>query len=51
VAGTRVIVADQRDGKPLSAQQGPIRLVVTSDKRPARSVRMVERLHVVELRK
>lgn len=51
VGGARVIVADQRDGKPLSAQQGPIRLVVSSDKRPARSVRMVERLHVVQLRK
>jgi DMSO/TMAO reductase YedYZ molybdopterin-dependent catalytic subunit len=51
VGGTRAIVADQRDGKPLSAQQGPIRLVVSSDKRPARSVRMVERLHVVQLRK
>jgi DMSO/TMAO reductase YedYZ molybdopterin-dependent catalytic subunit len=51
VAGARVIAADRRDGKPLSAQQGPIRLVVTSDKRPARSVRMLERLHIVELRK
>ena len=51
LAGTHVIVADRRDGKPLSAQQGPIRLVVTSDKRPARSVRMVERLHIVQLRK
>jgi len=51
IAGTGVIVADRRDGQPLSAQQGPIRLVVTSDKRPARSVRMVERLHVVRLRK
>jgi DMSO/TMAO reductase YedYZ molybdopterin-dependent catalytic subunit len=51
VGGTTVIVADRRDGKPLSAQQGPIRLVVSSDKRPARSVRMVDRLHVVELRK
>lgn len=51
VGGTRVIVADQIDGKPLSAQQGPIRLVVSSDKRPARSVRMVERLRVVQLRK
>lgn len=48
---THAIVADQRDGKPLSEQQGPIRLVVSSDKRPARSVRMVERLHVVRLRK
>jgi len=49
LAGTRVMVADRRDGQPLSAQQGPIRLVVTSDKRPARSVRMVERLRVVRL--
>jgi DMSO/TMAO reductase YedYZ molybdopterin-dependent catalytic subunit len=51
LGGTRVIVADRRDGKPLAAQQGPIRLVVASDKRPARSVRMVERLHVVQVRK
>jgi DMSO/TMAO reductase YedYZ molybdopterin-dependent catalytic subunit len=51
VGGASVIVADKRDGKELSAQQGPIRLVVSSDKRPARSVRMVERLHVVQLRK
>ena len=51
VGGTSAIVADRRDGQPLSAQQGPIRLVVTTDKRPARSVRMVERLHVVVLRK
>ena len=51
VGGASVIVADKRDGKELSAQQGPIRLVVSSDKRPARSVRMVEKLHVVALRK
>jgi len=51
LAGARVIVADRRDGRPLPAQQGPIRLVVTTDKRPARSVRMVEKLHVVRLRK
>jgi hypothetical protein len=37
VGGARVIVADQRDGKPMPAQQGPIR--------------PVERLHVVQLRK
>ena len=50
VGGTRVTVADRREGQPLS-QQGPIRLVVSTDKRPARSVRMLERLHVVQLRK
>jgi hypothetical protein len=33
-----VLVADAMDGKPLGAA-GPFRLVVTEDKRPARSVR------------
>lgn len=34
-----VIVADAMDGKPLDAHNGPFKLVVTEDKRPARSVR------------
>jgi hypothetical protein len=34
-----VIVADTMDGKPLDAHSGPLKLVVTEDKRPARSVR------------
>jgi DMSO/TMAO reductase YedYZ molybdopterin-dependent catalytic subunit len=51
VGSTRVIVADRSDGKPLTERQGPIRLVVTSDQRPARSVRMLEKIHVVQLRK
>ena len=34
-----VIVADQMDGKPLDAKSGPFKLVVSEDKRPARSVR------------
>jgi hypothetical protein len=33
-----VIVADTLDGKPLDAKEGPFKLVVTEDKRPARSV-------------
>jgi hypothetical protein len=33
-----VIVADAMDGKPLDAKNGPFKLVVTEDKRPARSV-------------
>jgi hypothetical protein len=33
-----VLVADTQDGKPLDAKTGPFRLVVTEDKRPARSV-------------
>ena len=34
-----VVVADTMDGKPLEAHTGPFKLVVTEDKRPARSVR------------
>ncbi len=34
-----VIVADAMDGKPLDAHNAPFKLVVTEDKRPARSVR------------
>jgi hypothetical protein len=34
-----VIVADAMDGKPLDPHNGPLKLVVTEDKRPARSVR------------
>jgi len=34
-----VIVADTMNGKPLDAKNGPFKLVVTEDKRPARSVR------------
>jgi hypothetical protein len=34
-----VLVADSMSGKPLDTKTGPFRLVVTDDKRPARSVR------------
>ena len=34
-----VVVADTMDGKPLDAHTGPFKLVVTEDRRPARSVR------------
>ena len=33
-----VIIADTMDGKPIGDKDGPLRLVVTEDKRPARSV-------------
>jgi hypothetical protein len=34
-----VVVADTMNGQPLDAHNGPLKLVVTEDKRPARSVR------------
>jgi hypothetical protein len=42
-----VLVADAMNGKPLDARSGPFKLVVTEDKRPARSVR---NLTAVELK-
>jgi hypothetical protein len=41
-----VIVADTMDGKPLDARTGPMRLVATEDKRPARGVRNLVSLEV-----
>ncbi len=46
-----VIVADTVDGKPLFAYQGPLRIVAPKDARAARSVRMLQRLDVVRLKK
>jgi DMSO/TMAO reductase YedYZ molybdopterin-dependent catalytic subunit len=51
LGGTRIIVADKRDGKPLFEYQGPVRLVIPADKEGARSVRMLEKLEVIKLRK
>jgi DMSO/TMAO reductase YedYZ molybdopterin-dependent catalytic subunit len=41
-----VIIADTIDGAPLGPNQGPLKLVVPHDKRPARWVRMVKSLTV-----
>lgn len=41
-----VLVADRRDGQPLSAAEGKLRLVVPDEKRYARWVRQVIRLSI-----
>jgi DMSO/TMAO reductase YedYZ molybdopterin-dependent catalytic subunit len=46
-----IIVADSADGKPLLENQGPLRIVAPHEKRGARSVRMVQKLEIVRLRK
>ena len=51
LGGARVIVADKHDGKALFGYQGPLRLVVATDKAPARSIRMLEKLEIVKLRR
>jgi DMSO/TMAO reductase YedYZ molybdopterin-dependent catalytic subunit len=46
-----LLVADTTNGKPLSGPQGRFRLVVPKDKPAARSIRMLTKLEVVQLRK
>jgi DMSO/TMAO reductase YedYZ molybdopterin-dependent catalytic subunit len=46
-----ILLADTANGKPLFGAQGRFRLVVPKDKPGARSVRMLSRLEVVQLRK
>jgi DMSO/TMAO reductase YedYZ molybdopterin-dependent catalytic subunit len=43
-----VLLVDRQDGHPLSRKDGPLRLVVEGDKRPARWVREVETIEVVD---
>lgn len=45
----RMILADHADGAPLTAQDGPFKLVVEGDLRPARSARMVSKITVMRL--
>jgi DMSO/TMAO reductase YedYZ molybdopterin-dependent catalytic subunit len=47
-AGAQVLVADLQDGKPLDAQHGPLRLVVSGDKRQARWVRLLKTISVLK---
>lgn len=42
----RVIVADAEDGRPLAANDGPLKLVVEGDLRPARAARHLVSLEV-----
>lgn len=46
-----ILLADTANGKPLFGAQGRFRLVVPKDKPGARSVRMLNKLEVVQLRK
>jgi hypothetical protein len=46
-----ILLADTANGKPLFGAQGRFRLVVPKDTPGARSVRMLTKLEVVQLRK
>jgi hypothetical protein len=45
------LLADKADGKPLFGENGAFRLVTPTDKRGARSVRMLTKLEIVQVRK
>lgn len=51
LSNIRILVADTVDGRPLLDAQGPLRLIVSGDQRGARSIRMLERIEVVRVRK
>ena len=46
---SEVIVADTMNGLPLGEKQGPFKMVVPHDKRPARWIRMLTSLTVVSV--
>jgi len=46
-----ILLADTANGKPLFGEQGRFRLVVPKDKPGARSVRMLTKIEVVQVRK
>ena len=45
---TKVILADRHEGKPLEAKEGPFRLIVPSDSRPARWEHGVITIEVID---
>lgn len=42
-----ILLADRRDGAAMDAPEGPFRLVVEGDRRPARSARMVVSIEIL----
>ena len=45
----KVILADRADGAPLADEDGPFRIVVSDDLRPARSARQVRKIEVIRM--
>jgi DMSO/TMAO reductase YedYZ molybdopterin-dependent catalytic subunit len=51
LGNVKALVADKSGGKPLAGNLGPLRLIVSTDKKASRSVRMLEKIEVVLPRK
>ena len=46
---SKVLIAYAANGKPLPDGQGPLRIVVPQEQRPARWIRMLQRIQVVKI--
>lgn len=51
MASGRFLLVDREDGRPLGGDNGHFRIVAQDDKRFSRSIRMLARLEVVQVRK
>lgn len=51
VTDSGILLADKREGQPLAATEGPLRVIVPHDKRPTRSVKLLREIDVVQLKK
>ncbi len=47
----KILLADTADGQPLPPNQAPFRVVAPQEKKGARSIRMLEKIIIVRLRK
>jgi len=45
----RGIIAIEQDGQPLGEKDGPMRIVLEGEKRPARWIRQLERIRIVQV--
>jgi len=49
ILDSEIIVADTLDGAPLSEKEGPLKIVAPHEKRPARWIRMLKSITVVQV--
>ena len=49
LGASKAFLADMKDGEEMGAEEGPFRIVVPGESRPARWVRQVRRIELVEV--
>ena len=49
LSGKQILLADTKDGRPLSAPEGPFRIIVPDEKEPTRWVKQVWAIYVVQV--